>query len=81
MFLTCELIKIKKRLYYKQIMFGFEHNDIDPNDTVPIHAIKVLLRKNLPALGPVIRQRVVEGFEAHLRSHVMPTGGESVICS
>lgn len=48
-------------------MYGFEHNDIDPHDSVPIHAMKVLLRKNLGAMGPVIERRVEEGTEAYLK--------------
>ncbi|PHH84218.1 hypothetical protein CDD83_2300 [Cordyceps sp. RAO-2017] len=47
-------------------MFGFEHNDVDPNDTIPIQALKVCLRRDLPRLAPVMRQRVQESVEAFL---------------
>ncbi|KAI1255403.1 hypothetical protein MGN70_003469 [Eutypa lata] len=54
------------RLNHKQIMFGFEHNGVDPNDSIPIYVLKVLLRKNLESLSPVIQQRVKEGIQGHL---------------
>lgn len=49
-------------------MYGFEHNDVDPHDSVPIHALKVLLRKNLSALSPIIKQRVEEGCQGFLQT-------------
>ncbi len=33
-------------------MYGFEQNDLDPNDTIPVRTLKVLLRLNLKPLQP-----------------------------
>jgi hypothetical protein len=43
-------------------MYGFEHNDTDPHDSVPIRAVKVLLRMHLPILRPLIRSKIAEGY-------------------
>jgi hypothetical protein len=59
-------------------MLGFEHNHIDPHDAIPIHVLKVLLRKNLVILGPVIKQRVKEGVHAYLQSHSQDGTGTSI---
>lgn len=57
-------------------MFGFEHNDIDMNDTVPLYALKVFLRKNMPILRPKIQKGVVEGMEVCLRPQIPSCDGE-----
>ncbi|KAI1493662.1 cytochrome P450 [Biscogniauxia mediterranea] len=59
---------MKDRLNHKQIMLGFEHNDVDPHNSIPIHVLKVLLRKNLDTLSPVIQQGVKESLDCHLRN-------------
>ena len=49
-------------------MYGFEHNDVDPHDVIPIRTLKVLLRTNLPNLQPRIQRRIEEVFEDQLNS-------------
>lgn len=58
-------------------MFGFEHNGVDPNDSIPIYVLKVLLRKNLESLSPVIQQRVKEGIQGHLLNSPQSGGRKS----
>ena len=43
-------------------MHGFEHNDIDPHDAIPIRSLKVLLRSNLSHVQPRIQQRIEQVF-------------------
>ncbi|KAI0018948.1 cytochrome P450 [Xylariomycetidae sp. FL0641] len=59
---------MKDRLSHKQIMLGFEHNDIDANDSIPIHVLKVLLRNHLHHLAPIIQLRVTEGIQNRLQA-------------
>ncbi|OOF93346.1 hypothetical protein ASPCADRAFT_516985 [Aspergillus carbonarius ITEM 5010] len=51
-----------QRIKHKYTLFGFEHNDVDPNNDVPKRVLKVLLRMNLPkmqgTLVPVIRETI-----------------------
>ncbi len=47
-------------------MYGFEQNDLDPNDTIPVRTLKVLLRLNLKPLQPKIQQRIEEVFASEL---------------
>ncbi|KAI0975056.1 cytochrome P450 [Xylaria arbuscula] len=58
---------MKDRLNHRLIMFGFEHNAVDPNDSVPIHVLKVQLRKHMGELRPVIVRRISEAIEHHLQ--------------
>ncbi|KAF2242509.1 cytochrome P450 [Trematosphaeria pertusa] len=51
------------RMKHYYTMYGFEHNNIDPHDNVPIRAVKVLLRMHIPVLRPLIRRKIREGFE------------------
>ncbi|KAI1299005.1 cytochrome P450 [Xylaria venustula] len=55
-------------------MFGFEHNAVDPHDSVPIHALKVQLRKHLDDLRPMILHRISEGIEHHLKKSQQSVG-------
>lgn len=56
-------------------MFGFEHNDVDPFNVVPARTLKVLLRMHLPELRPIIKARIVEGFDSQiLNGRPMPRG-------
>lgn len=57
-------------------MFGFEHSDVDPHNTVPARTLKVLLRKNLPKLRPIINKRVIEGFDTEIRKGNEATNGK-----
>ncbi|KAL1961857.1 hypothetical protein VTN77DRAFT_981 [Rasamsonia byssochlamydoides] len=41
---------MEQRLRHKYTMFGFEHNDIDPHNSIPSRVLKVLLRMSLPKL-------------------------------
>lgn len=52
-----------QRMKHYYTMYGFEHNNIDPHDNVPIRAVKVLLRMHIPVLRPLIRRKIREGFE------------------
>ena len=47
-------------------MYGFQHNDVDPHNRIPIRSLKVLLRSNLPALQPKIQRRIEEEFSEQL---------------
>ena len=47
-------------------MYGFEHNEIDPHNTVPLRTLKVLLRINLPELYPVLQGRIEQAFATEL---------------
>lgn len=49
-------------------MYGFEHNDVDLHDVIPIRTLKVLLRTNLPTLQPKIQNRIEQVFEEQLSS-------------
>lgn len=44
-------------------IYGFEHNDVDPHDSIPNRVVKVLLRMHLPALVPLIEQKIRDGFQ------------------
>lgn len=47
-------------------MYGFEHNEIDPYNAVPIRTLKVLLRTNLPLLYPTLQSRIEQAFAIEL---------------
>ena len=49
-------------------MYGFEHNDIDPQDVIPIRTLKVSLRTKLPYLEPKILQRIEEAFAEQMKN-------------
>ncbi|KAF2691972.1 cytochrome P450 [Lentithecium fluviatile CBS 122367] len=51
------------RLKHKYTMFGFEHNEVDPHNAVPARTLKVLLRKHLPDIRPIIQKRIIQVFE------------------
>ena len=55
-------------------MYGFEHNDVDPRNAIPIRTLKVLLRINLPILQPKIQHRIEQVFEEELSSSKSNTG-------
>jgi hypothetical protein len=70
------LLIVIKRLKHKYTMFGFEHNDVDPHNTVPARTLKVLLRLQLPTLRPLIEARIEEGFHSELKKGTQICGGE-----
>jgi hypothetical protein len=47
-------------------MYGFEYGEVDPHDSVPTRAIKVLFRMNLPRLRPLIERKVRDVFDLEL---------------
>ncbi|RYP22058.1 hypothetical protein DL767_009132 [Monosporascus sp. MG133] len=69
---------MKDRLDHKATMYGFELDDTDPNNSVPTHACKILLRKNLQNLGPVIAMRVHDAFEAEISKAKQQNGNTTL---
>ncbi|GLA74925.1 hypothetical protein AtubIFM55763_006177 [Aspergillus tubingensis] len=53
---------MEQRIQHKYTLFGFQHNDIDPNNDIAKRVIKVLLRINLPqiqqGLQPLIQDLI-----------------------
>ncbi|RAL04538.1 cytochrome P450 [Aspergillus ibericus CBS 121593] len=41
---------MEQRIKHKYTLFGFEHNNVDPNNDVPKRVLKVLLRMKLPQI-------------------------------
>lgn len=57
-------------------MFGFEHNDVDPHNTVASRTLKVMLRLHLPALRREIQNSIAEGFQAYFGKLSTVTSGK-----
>jgi hypothetical protein len=55
-----------QRMQHKYTMYGFEYGEVDPHDSVPTRAIKVLFRMNLPRLRPLIERKVRDVFDLEL---------------
>lgn len=55
-----------QRLQHKYTMYGFEHNDVDPHNAIPVRTLKVLLRTNLHALYPDIQPKIESAFRTEL---------------
>lgn len=49
-------------------MYGFEHNDVDPHNAIPVRTLKVLLRMNLPSLIPALQPRIENAFKQAIAS-------------
>jgi hypothetical protein len=59
-------------------MFGFEHNDIDPQNAVAARTLKVLLRSHLPHLRNVVENGVTAGFLAYTGNMRESSDGEKI---
>jgi hypothetical protein len=44
-------------------MFGFELNDVDPDDSIPRRVAKVHVRQNLHILGPILNAHIDRCFK------------------
>ncbi len=62
-------------------MFGFEQNDVDPNDTIPVRTLKVLLRLNLKPLLPKMQLRIEEVFARELQGKPKKDGKQPFVLS
>ncbi|KAF1993952.1 cytochrome P450 [Amniculicola lignicola CBS 123094] len=50
------------RMQHYYTMWGFKHDGTDPHDNVPIRTVKVLLRKHIPTLRPLIQKKIQDGY-------------------
>ncbi|ORY17075.1 cytochrome P450 [Clohesyomyces aquaticus] len=66
------------RLQHKHTMYGFEHNDVDPHNSVAGRTLKVLLRMNLAFLRPSIEARIEEGIASSVSRGQASEGWTSV---
>ncbi|KAJ5702277.1 cytochrome P450 [Penicillium malachiteum] len=44
-----------QRIRHEYTIFGFQHNDVDPNNDIPKRVLKVLLRMKLPEMQEGLR--------------------------
>jgi len=47
-------------------MYGFEHNDVDPHNAIPVRTLKVLLRMNIADLQPSLQPKIEKAFQHEL---------------
>lgn len=64
-----------ERLFFKQTMFAFELNDVDPHDAIPRLVAKILIRENLYQVGGIIKRIIKEVFARFGRTEGRIIGG------
>ncbi|KAH6669837.1 cytochrome P450 [Halenospora varia] len=67
------------RLQHKYTMYGFEHNDVDPHNAIPVRTLKVLLRTNIPQLMPKLRPKIERAFQVEFDRGNQASKGVSTV--